>query len=70
LTHRPSTSAQARWRKSSRSNNAGGCVELATLDQGMAIRDSKFPSNGALLFPAPSVHMFLKLAQALEPPDE
>jgi hypothetical protein len=38
-----------RWRKSSRSQNGGTCVELAhTLD---AIRDSKSPGAPALVIP-------------------
>ncbi|PZS39463.1 MAG: DUF397 domain-containing protein [Pseudonocardiales bacterium] len=43
----------ATWRKSSRSNGAGGdCVEVADLDGGhRAIRDSKNPTGPALIFP-------------------
>lgn len=40
------------WRKSSRSNNGGNCVEVAT-DQGHAsvmVRDSKNPTDGVLAF--------------------
>ncbi|WP_330282904.1 DUF397 domain-containing protein [Streptomyces sp. NBC_00588] len=38
-----------RWRKSSYSGNTGGdCVEVATLTQGIAIRDSKNPAHGIL----------------------
>ncbi|GLZ13019.1 hypothetical protein Acsp04_32540 [Actinomadura sp. NBRC 104425] len=39
------------WRKSSRSNGAGGeCVELATTDHGVAVRDSKHPTGPTLSF--------------------
>ncbi|MFI0356973.1 DUF397 domain-containing protein [Actinomadura sp. 9N407] len=38
------------WRKSSRSGSSGGdCVEVARLDIGNAIRDSKHPEGGFLL---------------------
>ena len=40
------------WRKASRSNGTGGnnCVEVAFLDTGVAVRDSKNRSGPALMF--------------------
>ncbi|MDV6011829.1 DUF397 domain-containing protein [Haloechinothrix sp. LS1_15] len=44
--------AQARWRRSSRTNNGGGnCVELALLPGGTAVRDSKDRAGGTLTVP-------------------
>lgn len=40
------------WRKSSRSSNQGQCVEVATLDDRHAVRDSKDPSGPILTFTA------------------
>jgi hypothetical protein len=51
-----------RWRKSSYSENAAGCVELANLDQAMAVRDSKHPAGPVLTFTAPSFRAFLTAA--------
>jgi environmental stress-induced protein Ves len=37
------------WRKSSRSNGGGACVEIAVLPEAAAVRDSKNLSAGALV---------------------
>jgi hypothetical protein len=43
--------APAVWRKSTRSNEQGACVEVADLDDGgRAVRDSKHPDGGYLTF--------------------
>jgi hypothetical protein len=44
----------AAWRKSSRSNGNGGnnCVEVAFLDNDVAVRDSKNPDGPAVFFAA------------------
>lgn len=40
------------WRKSSYSNEQGACCEVASLDGGRAVRDSKNPTGAALTFTA------------------
>ncbi|MFF4878977.1 DUF397 domain-containing protein [Micromonospora sp. NPDC000668] len=45
------TSDRLVWRKSSYSdNNGGACVEVAEVDTGIAVRDSKNPSGSTLRF--------------------
>jgi hypothetical protein len=44
--------APAVWRKSTFSNNTGACVEVADLDHGRAVRDSKHPTGPVLSFTA------------------
>lgn len=48
-----------RWRKSSYSHNAAGCVELAVREQATAVRDSKHPTGPTLAFTAPSFRVFI-----------
>ncbi|MEV4478828.1 DUF397 domain-containing protein [Micromonospora coxensis] len=43
--------ATAAWRKSSHSGDEGACVELATVPEAVAVRDSKDPAGPVLLFP-------------------
>jgi hypothetical protein len=43
---------QSRWIKSSRSGANNNCVEVANLDNGRAVRDSKNPAGPVLNFTA------------------
>jgi hypothetical protein len=54
-----STSVPTVWRKSSRSQGAQNCVEVARLTELTAVRDSKAPTGPALLFTAPQWSSFL-----------
>ncbi len=40
----------ANWRKSTKSANNGGCVEVAELGDHVAVRDSKNPAGPVLIF--------------------
>jgi Domain of unknown function (DUF397) len=52
--------ATPRWRKSSYSNgNGGNCVELSSQPDTTAVRDSKNPDGGVLVFPATAFSAFL-----------
>lgn len=42
--------AGAVWRKSTRSSGDGACVEVATINDATAVRDSKHPTGPALIF--------------------
>ncbi|WP_179893148.1 MULTISPECIES: DUF397 domain-containing protein [Streptomyces] len=52
-----------RWVKARSSQGDGNCVELARLDSGVAIRNSRFPSSGALLYTPEEVQHFIGAAK-------
>ncbi|GAA4924240.1 DUF397 domain-containing protein [Actinoplanes utahensis] len=49
----------AKWQKSSRSGAAGHCVEAANAGEGIAVRDSKNPAGGVLIFTSAEWDAFL-----------
>ncbi|MBO0828467.1 MAG: DUF397 domain-containing protein [Streptosporangiales bacterium] len=52
--------SQARWKKASYSNGGSACVEVAgNLDTITAVRDSKRPDDGAIVFDRGSFARFL-----------
>ena len=54
------TLTSATWRKSSRSNNGGNCVEVAdNLSSVVGVRDSKNPDGPALVLTRDRWHTFL-----------
>ena len=50
----------AAWRKSSHSNPSGNCAEAADLNDGVALRNSRFPDGPALVFTSAEWDAFLR----------
>lgn len=49
----------SQWRKSSRSNGSGNCVEVAVSADAFRVRDSKNVAGPALEFPGRAMAIFL-----------
>ncbi|MEH1056569.1 DUF397 domain-containing protein [Micromonospora sp. CPCC 206171] len=59
--------ARADWRTSTRSSGNGNCVEVATVDGRVAVRDSKDRSGPVLVFPSATWVAFVTGVDAVRP---
>jgi deferrochelatase/peroxidase EfeB len=50
----------ARWVKSSASNPTGNCVEIAQVEDGFAMRNSRFPDGPALVYTRAELAAFVE----------
>lgn len=57
---RQSRQSMLRWRKSKASGGSGGCVEIASADRSVLVRDSRNPAGTMLEFPAGQWTAFLR----------
>lgn len=55
-------SARVTWRKSTRSNGSGDCVEVAELSDSIGVRDSKDPDGPVLRFTRSAWDAFIREA--------
>jgi hypothetical protein len=67
MAHMIEPTLRTAWRKSTFSNPSGNCVELAeTMDGGIAVRNSRVPEAGALVYTRAEISAFVLGAKAGE----